>query len=65
VKKFLLTAGRSLKNVPRWWRFSFKCLFIEVLQSYSAPYGAISIYIGMGYLVDQLFFPEQDTGKAM
>jgi hypothetical protein len=23
------------------------------------------LYIGMGYLVDQLFFPEQDTGKAM
>jgi len=25
--------------------FSFKCLFIEVLQGYSAPYSATSIYI--------------------
>ena len=26
-------------------KVSFKCLFIEVLQGYSAPYSATSIYI--------------------
>jgi len=29
--------------------FSFKCLFIEVLQGYSAPYSATSIYISWDF----------------
>jgi hypothetical protein len=43
--------------------FSFKCLFIEDLQGYSAPYSATSIYIYSDYnnrfervlLADKLF----------
>jgi hypothetical protein len=45
LRKLNEIALKKLKYIS----FSFKCLFIEVLQGYSAPYSATSIYIYSDY----------------
>jgi hypothetical protein len=73
---YVRTQKRSRKAQMQSALHSLPCLFSECKCADGArcsrnrpprasASAAADILLGMGYLVDQLFFPERDTGKAL